>query len=568
MFAGNFTRMKGRFSFWLIGSTFVLALCLLWSGCSTKKADTGKTVFRYNDATGITNLDPAFSRDQSHNWVCQQLYNGLVELDSNLIVRPSIASNWSISDDLTTYLFTLRKDVYFTENKLFINSNKSRLSARLVTAKDMVFSLQRLVDPELASPGSWVMNSVVKAADGQLTGVRALNDSTVEIQLNGPNPAFLSLLAMPYCSVVPQEVVRYYGNEFGRNPCGTGPFKLAFWKENVRLILHRNEHYFEVLNGQSLPFLDAVEISFINDKQSAFIEFLKGNLDLLSGLDPSYKDELLTASGELQPRHRGKFRLQTLPYLNTEYLGIVVDTQAASTTNSPLRIPAVRQALSYGFDRASMMLYLRNNMATPGIYGFVPPGVPSFLADTSIGYSYNPDKSLELLKEAGFPNGKGLPEIVLSTTSSYLDLCEFIKSQWEAIGINVKIDVNQAAVHRKMVAEQKLTFFRGSWIADYPDAENYLSLFYSSNAAPAGPNYTHYSNPEFDRLFQTALRAANDSERFALYRQMDAIVMHEAPVIVLYYDKVVRLTGKNISGLPVNAMNNLLLKYVRKSSDL
>jgi peptide/nickel transport system substrate-binding protein len=560
--------MKGRFSFWLIGSTFVLALCLLWSGCSTKKADTGKTVFRYNDATGITNLDPAFSRDQSHNWVCQQLYNGLVELDSNLIVRPSIASNWSISDDLTTYLFTLRKDVYFTENKLFINSNKSRLSARLVTAKDMVFSLQRLVDPELASPGSWVMNSVVKAADGQLTGVRALNDSTVEIQLNGPNPAFLSLLAMPYCSVVPQEVVRYYGNEFGRNPCGTGPFKLAFWKENVRLILHRNEHYFEVLNGQSLPFLDAVEISFINDKQSAFIEFLKGNLDLLSGLDPSYKDELLTASGELQPRHRGKFRLQTLPYLNTEYLGIVVDTQAASTTNSPLRIPAVRQALSYGFDRASMMLYLRNNMATPGIYGFVPPGLPSFLADTSIGYSYNPDKSLELLKEAGFPNGKGLPEIVLSTTSSYLDLCEFIKSQWEAIGINVKIDVNQAAVHRKMVAEQKLTFFRGSWIADYPDAENYLSLFYSSNAAPAGPNYTHYSNPEFDRLFQTALRAANDSERFALYRQMDAIVMHEAPVIVLYYDKVVRLTGKNISGLPVNAMNNLLLKYVRKSSDL
>jgi len=214
------------------------------------------------------------------------------------------------------------------------------------------------------------------------------------------------------------------------------------------------------------------------------------------------------------------------------------------------------------------MLYLRNNMATPGIYGFVPPGLPSFLADTSIGYSYNPDKSLELLKEAGFPNGKGLPEIVLSTTSSYLDLCEFIKSQWEAIGINVKIDVNQAAVHRKMVAEQKLTFFRGSWIADYPDAENYLSLFYSSNAAPAGPNYTHYSNPEFDRLFQTALRAANDSERFALYRQMDAIVMHEAPVIVLYYDKVVRLTGKNISGLPVNAMNNLLLKYVRKSSDL
>lgn len=561
--------MKGLTRPWSRSLAIILCLVIgIESGCENKQTHFGKTVFRYNDATGISNLDPAFSRDQSHNWVCQQLYNGLVELDSNLLVRPSLASSWTISDSLTTYIFTLNKNIYFNENELFINFIKNKINTRAVVADDVVFSLQRLVDPALASPGAWVLNSVVKDADGHLTGVRALNDSTVEIKLTGPNPAFLSLLAMPYCSVVPKEVVQHYGSEFGRHPCGTGPFRLAFWKENVRLILHRNPQYFESLNGKQLPFLDAVEISFINDKQSAFIEFLKGNLDLLSGLDPSYKDELLTASGELQPRHQGKFQLQTLPYLNTEYLGILVDSNAAVSQASPLRLPAVRKALSYGFDRASMMLYLRNNMATPGIYGFVPPGLPSFLPDSSIGYGYDPEKSMQLLEEAGFPKGKGLPEIVLSTTSSYLDLCEFIKSQWEALGINVKIDVNQAAVHRKMVAEHKLTFFRGSWIADYPDAENYLSLFYSLNAAPAGPNYTHYSNPEFDRLFQMALRAADDSTRFALYRAMDAMVMNDAPVIVLYYDKVVRLTGKNISGLPVNAMNNLLLKYVRKTDAL
>lgn len=547
----------------------ILASVGMWS-CGEHKTLDGKTVFRYNDASGITSLDPAFARDQSHTWICQQLYNGLVELDSSLVVRPSLASYWHITDQQTTYTFTLNKSIYFTKNKYFITNNSSDKSTskttRPVVAQDVVYSLQRLVDPSVASPGSWVMNSVVRDSSGRLTGIQAPNDSTVIIKLSAPNPAFLSLLAMPYCSVVPKEVVEHYGTEFRRNPCGTGPFKLAFWKENVKLVLHRNEQYFEKLNGQQLPYLDAVEVSFINDKQSAFIEFLKGNLDIISGLDPSYKDELLTAAGELQPRHRGRFRLQTLPYLNTEYLGILVDTQQSVAASSPLRIPAVRQALSWSFDRSSMMLYLRNNMATPGIYGFVPPGLPSFVADSSMGYGYDPEKAKQLLREAGFPDGKGLPEIVLSTTATYLDLCEFIKSQWEAIGINVKIDVNQAAVHRKMVAEQKLAFFRGSWIADYPDAENYLSLFYSLNAAPAGPNYTHYNNPEFDRLFLEAMQAESDSIRFARYRALDAMVMRDAPVIVLYYDKVVRLTGKNINGLPVNAMNNLALKFVRKSN--
>lgn len=316
--------------------------------------------------------------------------------------------------------------------------------------------------------------------------------------------------------------------------------------------------------GEKLPFLDAIEIGFINDKQSAFIEFLKGNLDLISGIDASYKDELLTPAGDLQPRHRGHFRLETMPYLNTEYLGILVDSTLPVMQHSPLNDLRIRKAMNLSFDRVAMIRYLRNNRAIPGIYGFVPPGIPSFTADSSIGYRYDPEAARRLLREAGYPDGKGLDEIVLSTTSAYLDLCEFIKSQWEEIGLRVRIDVNQAAVHRKMVAEQKLTFFRGSWIADYPDAENYLSLFLSGNAAPSGPNYTHFSNPEFDALYAAAV-AAGDSARNILYRKMDRLVMEQSPVIVLYYDQVVRLTSMDVQGLPVNAMNLLQLKYARKS---
>lgn len=543
--------MKRIFFFW----SGVLVFWLNYGCGPNGTSDAGKTVFRYNDASGIFTLDPAFAKDQSHNWICQQLYSGLVELDSQLVVKPAVASSWTVSDDGKTYFFTLRDDVYFTGSK------SDKPFSRKVVSADFVFSLNRLTDPKVASPGAWVMASVKKDPEGKTVGIQAINDSTLRIELDHPFPAFLSLLAMPYCSVVPHEIVDAYGQDFRSHPCGTGPFRLAYWKEGVRMVLHRNENYYE----HPLPYLDAVEVHFMADKQSAFLEFLKGDLDFLSGLDASYKDQLLTASGSLQPRYRGKFQLQTMPYLNTEYLGILMDPSVSLVAASPLKDVRVRKALSMGFDRKAMMLYLRNDMGTPGIYGFVPPGLSAAATDGSTGYSYDPVRARSLLSEAGYPDGKGMPEIVLSTTSSYLDLCEFIKSQWEALGLKVKIDVNQAAVHRKMVAEQKLVFFRGSWIADYPDPENYLSLFVTRNAAPAGPNYTHYSNPTADVLYDESQRCTDPLVRDSLYRKMDRLIMDDAPVIILYYDKVLRLVSNSIDGLPPNAMNQLVLKHVRKN---
>ncbi len=527
--------------------------------CGSYNSDTSvKKVFRYNEAAGLTSLDPAFAKDQSIIWPCLNLYNGLVQLDTALRIVPAIAHSWEISGNGKIYTFHLRKDVFFHSNASFLTPD----STRRVIANDFVYSFHRLTDTKLSSPGAWVMKPVLHDEKGNIKGIYSKNDTTLIIELENVYPPFLGLLTMPYCSVVPKEIVENYGKDFRSNPCGTGPFQFSYWKEGVKLILLKNENYFEFDGNNRLPFLDALEISFLSDKQSAFIEFLKGRLDFLSGADPAYKDELLTRSGHLQPKYGDRFIMETQPYLNTEYLGILMDND--NPTMLPLTIKKIRQALNYGFDRRKMISYLRNNMGTPGIYGIVPPGLPSF--DSSlVAYEFDPEKVKQLLIESGFPNGQNFPEIILSTTTNYQDLCEFIKSQWEEFGFKIKIDINQAAVHRKMIAEQKLGFFRGSWIADYPDAENYLSLFYSPNFAPVGPNYTHFKNKRFDQLYESAASEINDSVRYQYYREMDKIIIDESPVIILFYDKVLRLYDKNISGLGTNAMNLLILKNVRKN---
>lgn len=541
---------------------FLPALLLLVMGlgaCKTpEKPEPGMTVFRYNESKGIATLDPAYAKSQTLIWPVHQLFNGLVQMDSALNVQPSVARRWEISDDGRTYTFHLRDDVYFHDSRVFPGGE-----GRKVTAADFVYSMERIMDPATASPGAWIFNNL-----DTTRGPKAVNDSTLKIYLKKRFPAFLGLLTMKYCSVVPREAVEYYGDEFGHHPVGTGPFRFKMWREGEKLIFRKNPDYFERdARGNRLPYLDAVAISFITDKQSEFLEFIKGNLDFLSGLSPANKDELLTRSGRLNPKYKGEIKLYTQPYLNTEYLGFLVDTSLEKVQNSAVKNRKVRQAINYGFDRKKMMKYLRNNIGTPANEGFLPKGLPAFSPDSLEGYSYNPDKARELLREAGYPNGEGLQEITLTTTDDYRDLCEFIQHQLSEIGIDIAIEISTGATFRDMVANSRLLFFRGSWIADYPDSENYLALFYSRNFSPGGPNYTHFSNPRYDSLYETALNTMDPSRRQNLYRQMNRMIIEHAPIVPLYYDQVVRFTHTHVKNLGSNPMNLLVLKHVKKTTN-
>ena len=522
--------------------------CFLISCNSEINSDKDHLVFRYNEHSNIATLDPAFASNPQLIWPTNQLFNSLVRLDDELNIQPDIAKNWTFNDSTLTYTFNLRNDVYFHRSEVFAGSYKD--STRNVTAQDFEYSFNRLLDEKVAARGRWVLNNV--------DHFYAENDSTFSIKLNQRFPAFLGLLSMRFCSVVPKEAIDYYGNDFRSNPVGTGPFKFKFWEENVKLVLRRNPDYFETDElGNQLPYLEAVAITFLPDKQSEFLQFVQGKLDFVSGLDNSYKDEIVTTKGKLQEKYKNQVNLITSPYLNTEYLGFFMDSPI-----SEIQSKKIRQAINYGFDRVKMITYLRNGMGIPAVNGFIPKGLAGF--NNMEGYTYQPEKAKELVLQYIEESGNNNPSITIGTNSQYLDLCEFIQRELENIGIQVQIDVVPPSTLRQMKSAGELGVFRASWIADYPDAENYLSLFYGENFTPNGPNYAHFKNNVYDSLYVASLSLSNIEDRKLLYEKMDSIIIEEAPVVPLYYDMAVRFVSKKVSGLGINPQNFLVLKRVKK----
>ncbi|MCF3108888.1 ABC transporter substrate-binding protein [Niabella sp. CC-SYL272] len=530
----------------------LLVFYLLSMGCGDDARDKRK-VFRYNEYTGIASLDPAFAKNQSTMWPAHQLYNTLVEINDSLNIRPSLAKRWEISEDKRTYTFYLRNDVFFHDDPVFPNAR-----GRKMVAADVVFSLSRIIDPRVASPGGWIFNGKVDS----LQAFTALNDTVFQLRLVRPYQPILGILSMQYCSVVAREAVEQFGVDFRSHPVGTGPFQFVAWEEGQGLVFKKNPRYFETDSaGNRLPYIDGVKISFKDSRATEFLLLRQGHLDFINELDPSFKDEVLTKKGTLKKEWEGKLVLKTQPYLNIEYLGILVDSLNPLVAQSPLRMKKVRQAINYGFDRRKMILYLRNSLGTPAESGFVPKGLPSFNDSLVRGYYYDPVKAMGLLKEAGYPNGRGLPLIRLLTISIYADFANFIAKQLEAIGMKVQVEVVQKSLLFEMTASSRVAFFRGGWIADYPDAENYLSVFYSKNPAP--PNYTRYKNPAFDAVFEAAIKETNDSLRYRLYQKADQIAINDAPVVPLWYDKVIQLLQPNIKGYQPNALNLLELRRIR-----
>lgn len=488
-------------------------------------------------------------------WAVNQLFDGLLSLSPELQIEPSIAKSWSVSDDGKTYQFNLRTDVRFHDSPAFQGGK-----GRAVRADDVAFSFRRILDPAVASPGKWVFDAL---ESNQAQGIHVINDSTIELKLSQPFPPFLGLLTTQYARIVPHEALSFFGEDFRSNPVGTGPFQFAFWLEDVALVFHKNQNYWLRDDaGIQLPHLDAVKISFVRDMSAEYLGLLQGEYHFISGLHPAFKDELLTPSGGLRSEFNDRIRLAQTPFIKTDYIGILVDDELEFSKNHPLNDVRVRRALSLATDRKKMTRFLRNNSVYPAYGGFIPKGLPAH-NELNEDQVFNVPEARRLLAEAGYPNGVGIPEIPLATTADYADLCEFLQFEWSKIGVRINVDVMAGSVHRERVARSQALMFRKSWLADYADEENFLLLFHSKNFTPRGPNYTHYKRSHFDHLYDSAMVTINDDQRLNLYRQLDSMIIADAPVISLYYDQVTHFIRHEVENFTPNPVNMLDLREVR-----
>lgn len=526
-------------------------IALLLISCSTDSAHKPYKVFHYNEDVGITSLDPAFASDQSNIWAVSQVYEGLIELDSSLLPKPCLAKSYQLLDSGKLLRFEINTQIRFHINQCFGNQY-----SRYISAKDVEYSFNRLMDPKTASKGAWIFNGKINSelinTNHPLRPFKAVGDSIFELRLNQAFAPILALLAMPYCSVIPHEAIEFYGNDFRKNPVGTGPFQFDYWDESVKLILKKNPFYHQFIENQRIPKIDFVEISFIASKQTAFMEFAAGKLDMINGLESSYKDELLNKDASLKDKYKEKFNLQVSPFLNTEYLGI-----SLLTPNSLLNKADFRKALSLSIDREKMIKYLKNGIGDPIVFGFIPQGIPHKPQIPSNYSSYNPALAKKYLSGLDLSE-----ELVIYTNKNYLDIAVFIQNEWKQLGIKSKIEVNPGSFHRQRVSKGEFPLFRGSWIADYPDAENYLALFYSPFTTPNGPNTFFYKNTHFDQLYEQISASFNPELREDLINQAIAILEEDCPAIVLFYDKSLRLYSKKIKNFRNDAMNRLILKSI------
>jgi oligopeptide transport system substrate-binding protein len=465
-------------------------------------------------------LDPAFLTDIHGRVVVSQVFDGLVQFDAHLNPRPAIAEFWKASRDGRTWTFTLRRGVTFHHG-------------REVTAHDVIYSFTRLLD--VKSPGS--VTNLFKCIQGakdftegkaeSVQGLKAVDRYTLQMVLEEPLASSLVVLGLANAAVVPRDEVEKLGDRFGRAPMGTGPFKFQRWEPNQEIVLEANDQYYE-----GRPFLDTLVFKIVvgGKREARFAEFLKGNLE--EALIPSGKLDEVHAD----PRYR-QYQRFSKPALSLFYIGF-------NTRIKPFDDRRVRQAFNYAVNKEAIVREITRMGSLPAT-GALPPGMPG----------YDPEKASRLLVEAGYPNGAGLPVVQLwSDPKTESTTAELAAYQKYLADVGVKVDVHYAPdwpAYKAMLEQGQLPMFRLSWWADIPDPDNVLSPLLHSTSPT---NRTFYRNPLVDQLLEQARKELDEAQRIALYREVERLIMDEAPWITQHHVVLNYLYQPYVQGVEFNLL--------------
>ena len=485
-------------------------------------------------------LDPASVKESNSNEICRQLYDGLVEFNASDTVVPCLAESWTISENKLTYTFKLRKDVHFHK---IVNGINTKNGGRLFSAEDVLYSFKRLLSPNPNNENSFykIIKGAKDYSEGKTTelpGIRVIASDTIEFELEHAFSPFISTLGVSNAFIVPHEDA----NNIASMPVGTGAFK---WKGKTSnsFVLEANNEYF-----RGRPWLDGVEFVVIPKEEDRFNQYMAGKLQHVDLPDNVYQKM------KHDPEYSKYIQESNLWGLN--FLGM-------NQTKPPFDNKLVRQALNFSVDRESIVKLVLNGRAQSA-NGVLTPGIPGH--DPLLpGYFYDLPRAKKLLAEAGYPDGKGFPEITLQINEDQLQqrVADFIVANLKDLGIECKINVVNFEKHIDDIEKGNVPFFRLGWTIDYPDPDGLLfTLFHSSNI-DKGYNYCRYSNPEVDKLLDAARNETELVVRVPLYEKAEKIIVDDAPMVFMYFYTLNILQQPNVRGLKIGAMGECALQYRR-----
>ena len=537
-------------------SMLTVLLLSLWFHEEPERAPKGGKVLTTVTAAKLKSLDPVQAESYYDAVEVGKVYEGLLEYHylkrpSELI--PNLATEMpTVSTDGCVYTFTIKQGVKFHDNACFPEGK-----GRELVAEDFVYSIKRAADPKCQSPWYSMLAEKIKGLDAwraqqaeagqtdyaaEVAGLKALDKETLQFTLTQPWPQFLYILAMNFCDVVPQEAVHHYGKAFMNHPVGTGPFTLKEFKpEFNRLIYHKNptfrdkffpteaaEEYQHLLAdaGKKLPFVDAVVTQVIVEEQPRWLKFKLGQVDLIDLSRDSTALEVIQEGALTDELKKKGMQLFLEAEMSTGFFAFN-NGHALFKDNMKLR-----QALAMAFDAERYNALFHNNTAVLA-QGIIPPGLAGYQKDYKNPYkAYDLEKAKQLLAEAGYPKGKGLPVITLDTPSNTKrrQECEFFQKCMEGIGVKVKVVGNTMPELMRKVAQRETMMHAFSWGADYPDADDFLSLVYKADQnVGIGLNFSH---PAFNGLYEKAMAMDPSPERTVLYEQLNR--MAEEQMLAIY----------------------------------
>ncbi len=532
---------------------FVGLLVLVSATNCTRKGRDAENTLNVVVSANIKGLDPVTSSDVYSNLVVSQVFEGLLHynyLKRPLQLQPLLAAEMpKVSEDGLTHTFKLRSGVKFQDSEAFTDGN-----GREVTAQDFIYSWRRLADPANQSDGFWVFDGKIaglnewrdKMSKGEATydtpieGFQAPDNNTIVIKLTKPYYQLHYVLAIGYTVVVPKEAVAKYGKEFLNHPVGTGAYKFESWTRNSQVVLVKNPNWnlhtyptegeaedtakgYLAEAGKKIPFIDKIVVQEIVEDQPRWLNFLKGNLDFVSipkdNFDRAVQNDKLSKELADKGVQLVITREPDVTYTSFNMLDPVVGKNEN-----------LRKAISLAYDTPTLIQKFYNGRAIVA-HSPIPPDVEGFDPAFKNPYKeFSISKAKEFLAMAGFPEGKGLKPIEYSTTNSSTarQMAEYFKQNMETIGIQVNIVTTSWPQFTTKLREKKAQVWGIAWLADYPDAENFLQLLYGQNVSP-GPNNANYKSKEFDDLYEKASRMPPGPERAKVYQAMRDIVVRDMP---------------------------------------